>query len=165
MKETSYQIDTNKNQIHVEREFDAPLEQVWRAWTESELLEQWWAPKPFKAVTKSMNFTNGGAWHYYMLGPDGSQFWCMVKYNSIEIHKRFEADDYFCDEEGNRNEEMPGMHWDNVFTGRGNVTKVNVHITFASEKDLERIVAMGFKEGFAMAHSNLDEIIASGKLI
>ena len=49
-KETVYTKDAANNKMSVVREFDAPLEKVWKAWTEPKLLDQWWAPKPWKAV-------------------------------------------------------------------------------------------------------------------
>ena len=52
--------DLPNKKITVTRHFNAPLDQVWKAWTESELLDQWWAPKPFKAETKFMDFKVGG---------------------------------------------------------------------------------------------------------
>ncbi|MEI9910499.1 MAG: hypothetical protein WDO71_13020 [Bacteroidota bacterium] len=55
------------------------------------------------------------------------------------------------------------MHWENIFTATGAGTKVNVIITFASKEDMEKIVSMGFKEGFAMAHNNLDELLKTKK--
>lgn len=66
---TQFVKDAANKQIKVTRYFDASLELVWRTWTESELLEQWWAPHPFKAITKHMDFREGGYWLYYMLGP------------------------------------------------------------------------------------------------
>lgn len=164
MKETNYQIDTDKNQIHVEREFDAPGEQVWRAWTEPELLDQWWAPKPYKTNTKTMEFKSGSRWHYYMQGPEGDVHWCMANYISIEPHKSIQWQDCFCDEAGNENKALPSTHWNIVFTPVGNITKVNVILTYASKEQMETIIGFGFKEGFAMAHNNLDELISQGKL-
>ena len=164
MRETIFNADLVNNQMYVEREFEAPVEHVWKAWTDSDLLAGWWAPKPFKAITKTMDFRNGGHWHYYMLGPDGSKFWCMVNYLTIETHKRFDVDDFFCDEAGNRSNELPGMHWDNVFAASSNGTKVNVTITFDSKEDLEKIISMGFKEGFSAAHNNLDVLLAEIKI-
>ena len=52
--------DLKEKLILVSREFNAPIELVWRAFTESELLEEWWAPQPWRAETKSMNFKVGG---------------------------------------------------------------------------------------------------------
>ena len=52
------------------------------------------------------------------------------------------------------------MHWKNEFDKSGTGTKVNVEITFSSVADLEKIVEMGFKEGFSMGHNNLGELLA-----
>jgi uncharacterized protein YndB with AHSA1/START domain len=159
-KETTYTKDAANKKIKVVREFDAPVENVWRAWTEKELVDQWWAPKPWKANTQSMDFRAGGTWLYYMEGPDGSRHYCRADYETIVPNKSYTGLDAFCDENGNINTEFPRMHWQVVFTSSGNGTKVEVEITFASEADLETIIEMGFKEGFAAAHTNLDELLA-----
>lgn len=158
-KETIYTKDLTNKKIKVLREFDAPVEKVWRAWTESELLDQWWAPKPWKANTISMDFRNGGVWLYYMEGPDGSRHHCRADYNSISTNKSYEGLDAFCDEKGNINTEFPRMKWKVEFGKANTGTKVEVEITFASVEDLEKIIEMGFKEGFAAAHNNLDELL------
>jgi uncharacterized protein YndB with AHSA1/START domain len=160
-KETIYTKDLENKKIKVTREFDAPVEKVWRAWTEKELLDQWWAPRPWKAVTMSMDFINGGTWLYYMEGPDGSRHYCRADYKSIVANKSYEGLDAFCDEKGNINTEFPRMHWKVVFDKAASGTKVDVEITFTSVEDLEKIIEMGFKEGFAAAHNNLDELLAN----
>ena len=159
-KETIFTKDAANKKIIVEREFDAPLEVVWRAWTESDLLDQWWAPKPWKAKTKSMDFRDGGTWLYVMEGPEGERHWCRADFKNIVPQKTYTGDDAFCDENGNINPEFPSMHWENEFSETDNGTKVRVEITFASEADLEKIIEMGFKEGFAAAHGNLDELLS-----
>jgi uncharacterized protein YndB with AHSA1/START domain len=159
-KETIFTKDLANQEIKVTREFDAPVEQVWKAWTESELLDQWWAPQPWKANTKSMDFSEGGRWLYYMEGPDGTRQYCRVNYKSIVPNKSFTTDGGFCDESGNITDEMPRMRWKNSFSKSGNGTRVDVVITFDSEEDLNKIIEMGFKEGFAAAHTNLDELLA-----
>lgn len=159
MAETIFTPDLTTNTLLVERSFDAPVEQVWKAWTDSEILAKWWAPKPFKAITKTMDFREGGFWHYYMLGPDGSKFWCMLNYIQIDPLKMFIAKDTFCDEEGNRNSDLPNMHWKYAFTAIAGGTKVTTLVTYDSKEDMEKIISMGFKEGFAMAHNNLDELL------
>ena len=159
-KETIFTKDLTSKKIRVTREFDAPVEQVWKAWTESELLDQWWAPKPWKANTVSMDFRNGGSWLYYMEGPDGTRHYCRADYKSINTTKSYEGLDAFCDEEGNINTEFPRMNWKVEFSKSNTGTKVDVEITFTSVEDLEKIIEMGFKEGFAAAHTNLDELLA-----
>jgi len=162
-KETIYAVDEAKKTVSVVREFDAAPEVVWKAWTQPELLDQWWAPKPWKAVTQSMDFREGGKWNYYMQGPDGSRHYCLVGYEKIVPKKSFSGLDAFCDENGNINNEFPSMHWNLDFNKSGNGTKVDVLISFKSLEDLNKIVEMGFKEGFAAAHQNLDELLATQK--
>ena len=67
-KQTTISKDAANKKLIVVREFDAPLEEVWKAWTEKDLLDQWWAPKPWKAKTKTMDFREGGIWLYSMVG-------------------------------------------------------------------------------------------------
>lgn len=160
-KQTSYKQDLAKKKIYASREFDAPVSTVWKAYTESNLLDKWWAPKPWKAVTKSMDFREGGQWLYYMEGPDGSRHYAVVNYDKIKEGESFTAQDAFSDENGSVLPEMPQMHWHVTFNKSGDATKVDVEITFSSEEDLNKIVEMGFKEGFASAHKNLDELLAS----
>lgn len=160
-KETNYTLDpSNSKRLLVERAFDAPVATVWQAWTQPELLDQWWAPKPWKANTISMDFKEGGKWFYYMEGPDGSRHYCKVDYTAIVPNSSFSGHDGFADEQGNTLPEPPGMDWKCIFKAQGDTTKVEVEVTFASEEDLQKIVEMGFKEGFAMAHTNLDELLA-----
>ena len=160
MKETT--ITKDQKQLTIVRDFDAPVEQVWRAWTERSLLDLWWAPQPWKAATKSMDFREGGTWLYAMEGPGGEEHWSKADFETINPRKRYTGRDAFCDENGNVSGEMPGMHWDVSFASVGGGTRVTILITFASEEDLNKIVEMGFKEGFTEAHGNLDELLARG---
>lgn len=160
-KETIYSQDLANNKIKVVREFDAPIEKVWKAWTDSSILDQWWAPKPWKAVTTKMDFREGGTWLYYMQGPDGTQSYCRADFKKIVPNKMYVGDDAFCDEKGNLNNEFPVMHWKVDFSKAGTGTKVEVEITYDSQADMEKIMELGFKEGFSSAHTNLDELLAS----
>ena len=62
VKETVYNVDRANKKIYVTREFDAPADLVWKAWTTKESLDEWWAPKPWKAITVSMDLCTGGRW-------------------------------------------------------------------------------------------------------
>lgn len=152
--------DLANRKLIIHRTFLGPIDLVWRAWTEKDLLEQWWAPKPFKAVTKSYDFREGGHWLYYMLGPDGSKMFACFNFHTIRPQREFTGDDFFCDEKGVRTDAFPGMAWKNEFRPVPDGTEVTVDVTFNSEEDLQRIVELGFEEGFTMAHGNLDELLA-----
>ena len=153
-------INKENNTVNIKREFAANLDLVWDAWTKPELLDQWWAPKPYKTVTKSMDFREGGTWLYYMLSPENQKHWCKNDYLKIEMKKGFTGLDAFCDEQGFVNEEMPRTKWTNSFTEAGkDMTLVSIVSTYNSLSDLEKVIQMGFKEGFTMALQNLDELL------
>jgi uncharacterized protein YndB with AHSA1/START domain len=162
--QTNITKDAGNKKIFVVRNFDAPLEEVWRAWTERDLLDQWWAPKPWKAVTISMDCCSGGMWHYYMQGPDGSRHYSRADYVTVSTNEAYEALTAFCDGKGNINHEFGQSNWKVRFGEASSGTKVNVEITFASADVLEKFIEMGFKEGFTMAHSNLDELLVMQKV-
>ena len=159
MNKTVFEKKPGQNQLHVERVFNAPPELVWKAWTTPELLDRWWAPKPWKTQTKFMDFRENGHWLYSMNGPDNEQHWSRADFLKIIDGKMFESMDTFCDEEGNKNPGLPSAHWQVRFGKSEDSTKVNVNIFFQDEEALEKIVEMGFKEGFAAAHDNLDDVL------
>ena len=158
-KQTRISKDLANKKLVIVREFDAPLEQVWEAWTESHLLDMWWAPKPWKAQTKTMDFREGGSWLYCMVGPEGPGSWCRADFKKISTHKSFTAIDAFCDENGNINQDFPIMHWKNEFSETDSGTKVEVEISYSSVADIEKMLEMGFEEGFTSALGNLDELL------
>lgn len=157
--ETVFSQDIENKKLTVVRAFDAQLEQVWKAWTESELLDLWWAPKPYKAKTKTMDFREGGMWLYAMIGPEGDTALCRVNWNTIDFHKSITTDVMFCDEEGKPNLDFPVMHWKQLYNGTDANTTVTVEITFDKQSDLAMIMTMGFQEGFTAGLSNLDEYL------
>src|SRR6266550_2631646 len=109
-------VDRENKTITVKKEFAAEVSLVWDAFTKQELLDQWWGPKPWKAVTKSMEFKEGGQWRYAMRGPEGEEHWAISNYQEIEKPKYFTCVDGFTDAEGNLNKEMPRQHWKVTFT-------------------------------------------------
>jgi uncharacterized protein YndB with AHSA1/START domain len=151
--------DLTKKKINVVKEFNAPVEKVWKAWTESNLLDKWWAPKPWKAETKSLDFKEGGQWLYCMAGPDGTRAWCRVDFKSIALQQNFSTVSAFCDEQGKIDQSFPYMYWKVEFKATATGAKVEVELSFDKDTDLQKIVEMGFEGGFTMALGNLDELL------
>jgi PhnB protein len=160
-RETVFTKDLQNKTLTVVRAFDASLERVWKAWSTSEILEQWWAPRPYKAVTKTMDFREGGLWLYNMMGPQGDNSWCKESYKTIVVNKRIVNDVNFCDEAAHVNADFPTMHWKKEFSEGSGETMVTVEITFDKEADMETIIVMGFKEGFTMGMDNLEEYFST----
>lgn len=155
-----FSVDKENKKIFVKREFAAPLTKVWAAWTDSKLLDQWWAPKPWQAQTKSMDFREGGSWIYAMVGPDGTTHWSRADFHSITPYISYTGEDAFCDENGTIDHNLPKSVWSNEFQETGDSTTVFIAITYHEVSDLEKILEMGFKEGLSSAMENLDELLA-----
>jgi uncharacterized protein YndB with AHSA1/START domain len=158
---TTINKDLANNKMLITREFAGSVDEVWEAWTDPKLLDQWWAPKPWKAKTKSMEFREGGRWIYCMVGPEGEKHWALAEYRKVVPLKSFDALDAFGDEDGNINTEFPRMNWKVVFKSAEDRTRVEIEIAFRNKEEMEKIIEMGFQEGFSMAHDNLDELLAA----
>ena len=64
-------IVTEKLDLVLERTLNAPRDLVWKAWTDPELLKQWFAPKPYEISELEMDLKPGGTFRIRMVGPDG----------------------------------------------------------------------------------------------
>ncbi len=91
--------------IVITRDFDAPRERVWKAWTDPEMLKRWWGPEHFTAPSIKIDLRVGGKYVYAMRGPAGTQ-WDKVMYSAgvykeIVPNEKLVTTDYFSDENGN----------------------------------------------------------------
>ena len=152
-------VDKTKQTVLINREFDAGISLVWDAYTKQELLDQWWAPKPWASKTKVMNFKVGGRRFYAMVSPEGQERWAVQKYTSITPKTNFKFLNAFADKDENL--ELPGSEWDFNFSEQNGTTKVSISIYNESLDRLEKMIEMGFKEGYAMQMKNLDELLAT----
>jgi uncharacterized protein YndB with AHSA1/START domain len=64
---------TESHDLEITRILKAPRRLLWRAWSDPNLLAEWWCPKPWKTEVKAFDFYPGGAFHTYMTGPDGGE--------------------------------------------------------------------------------------------
>lgn len=152
-----FTVDKTTRTAVITREFDAELSLVWDAFTKPELLDQWVAPKPWSSKTKYMDFQVGGRRFYAMVSPEGQERWSIQEYRSITPKTNFRMYNTFADPDGNP--ELPGSEWDYNFSEQEGVTKVIITIYNESLERLERMIAMGFQEGFKMSIDNLDNLL------
>src|SRR6187549_2540172 len=145
-------VDKQTKTVIVNREFAAELPLVWDAYTKPEILDQWWAPKPWESRTKFMDFRVGGRRFYAMVGPEGQERWAIQKYTSISPKTNFKIFNAFADKD--ENPELPGSDWDFNFSEQNGTTKVRVTIYNESLARMEKMIEMGFKEGYAMQMKN-----------
>jgi uncharacterized protein YndB with AHSA1/START domain len=154
-----FTFDKSAKTASINREFDADLSLVWDAFTKQEILDQWWAPKPWASKTKVMNFEVGGRRFYAMVSPEGQERWAIQKYTSISPKTNFKLLNAFADKD--ENPELPGSDWDLSFSEQNGTTKVSVTIYNESLERMEKMIEMGFKEGFSMTLKHLEELLAT----
>lgn len=153
-----FTVDKPAKTVYITREFDAALPLVWDAFTTAELLDQWWAPKPWMSKTISMDFKVGGRRFYAMLSPDGEEkSWKIQDYTAITPKTNFKYLSVFADKD--QNPHLPGSNWDLSFSEQDNITTVSITIYNDSLERMERMIEMGFKEGFTMTLNELANLL------
>jgi uncharacterized protein YndB with AHSA1/START domain len=152
-------VNKETKTVTITKEFDAGLSLVWGAYTNAELLDQWWAPKPYASRTKVMDFTVGGKRFYAMVSPDGVERWVLQKYTSITPKTNFKLFNTFAD--ADENVELPGSDWDLNFSEQNGKTTVHASIYNESLERLERMIEFGFVEGTKAQLQNLEELLAT----
>lgn len=154
-----FTVDKSTKTVFITREFDADLSLVWDAFTKAEILDQWVAPKPWVSKTKFMDFRVGGRRFYAMVSPEGHERWAIQKYTSITPKTNFKMFNAFADKD--ENPELPGSDWDHTFSEQNGITKVSITIYNESLARMEKMIEMGFTEGFKMSMINLENLLTS----
>lgn len=153
------QKQPENKQIIITHSYQHPVETLWKAFTTTEMLEQWWAPKPYKAVVIENNFETGGYMHYYMLGPNGDKHYCLCEFLDIDPLKGYKVTDAFCDENRKINTDLPRLIWNNTFSFENGTTTVVNTLTFDTEEDMKKLLEMQFEEGYRTGLNQLNDLL------
>lgn len=158
--------DLEAKTLTIEREFSAPKEKVWKAFADKDWFEKWWGPEGWETTTKEFNFTSGGRVHYDMKCVDenqgewfGQSSWGLMVIDTVDEPNSFTYTDYFSDENGTMNQEMPALKVKNEFIEQDGVTKlVSVSVADSAEQ-IEQLIKMGMIEGFSSQLLKLDQLL------
>lgn len=154
-----FKADKVNNTLTIKREFAANRQLVWDCYTKQEHLDNWFAPKPMSTKTKSMDFSEGGHWHYAMIDQDGNEYWGWTDFTKIQPIDFYETKDAFSDSEGKTNGDLPTATWHVDFVDKGNTTLVETKVQYTSLNDLETVINMGMEQGMMSTLERLDELL------
>jgi len=156
-------VDKKENTLTIRREFLAGRQLVWDCYTKSELLDRWFAPKPLTTKTKSMDFSEGGHWHYAMVEPNGTEYWGYTEYIKIKPIDYYTSSDAFSNADGEINTDLPRAQWLVTFTDKEENALVETVVTYKSLSDLEAVIQMGMEQGMMATLEKLDELLLALK--
>ncbi|MBX3531727.1 MAG: SRPBCC family protein [Rhizobiaceae bacterium] len=145
-------------ELVLERVFDAPPEKVFRAWTDPELLKQWFVPKPWKLASVDQDIRAGGKANIVMADPDGNEYPNMGVFLEVVPNRKIVTTDAFT--EGWVPSGKPFMAAETTFEpapgGKTKYTARAMHWNAESKAEHEK---MGFHEGWGAAADQLAELL------
>lgn len=89
---TTAEAPSESPEIIITRLFDAPPKLVFEAFTDADVLGEWWGPNGFTTTTKSFDFRPGGTWDFIMHGPDGTDYPNYIRFREIVESERIVFD-------------------------------------------------------------------------
>lgn len=151
--------DSEQCSILVTRTYQAEKIDVWNAFTDRALLDQWWGPNPWKCETQHQQFEVFGFWHFAMVGPEGEKGYGRINYTAIDTPNSFDYVDQFSDENAGVNSELPVSNGKAVFSETNEGIKVEFTAFYNSAEDMQTVVEMGFEEGITSIFEQLAELL------
>lgn len=166
--------------VKIERIFDAPVEKVWRAWTDPEMIKKWWGPEGFSSPYAKIDFRVGGIYTFGMHGPKGSE-WDRDMYSS-GVYKeiidpltnsgqgKIVSTDYFSDRDGNmikpsdegQDKDFPTEMTVTITFEKVENEKTKITIFYPKPENEEHFQAMlksGMKEGWSTSLDKLAKVV------
>jgi len=159
MPVTDITTDADNLTMTLTADFDAPVERLWKAFTDPRQLERFWGPPGWPATFTQFDFAGGGRARYHMTSPQGEPSRGAWEFLAISEPTGFEVLDNFTDADGTVFEDFPSMRMVFRFEATGAGSRLLNTTYFASLEGLEQAVAMGAVEGSRMAMDQLDAVL------
>ncbi|HSK02490.1 MAG TPA: SRPBCC family protein [Kofleriaceae bacterium] len=151
-------MDAMAHELILTRTIDASPEKLFRAWTEPELMKQWFAPLPYTTPHAETDVRPGGSNLVVMRGPDGVDMPNRGVYLEVAPNRRLVLTDAYT--KAWEPSEKPFMTLILTFEPEGRGTRYTARVLHWSEADRKEHEAMGFHEGWAAATDQLEALVA-----
>jgi uncharacterized protein YndB with AHSA1/START domain len=143
------------DQILVTREFDAPKELVYRAFTTPDLVRRWWHAKRGEVTTCEIDLTVGGKWRYVMVTPDGQEVGFHGEYREIVPSERVVTTEVYEGAPGG--DENPVVNTA-TFVEEDGRTTLSILMQAPSREVRDIIIESGMEDGLQDALDLLEEV-------
>jgi uncharacterized protein YndB with AHSA1/START domain len=141
-------------EIRIERVFDAPRDRVFAAFTDPELIPQWWGPRDMTTVVDQMDVRTGGSWRFVMHNSDGSQSGFRGTYREVTPPERIVQTFEW--------EGMPGhvSVETATFEDLGARTRLTTVSIFHTPEERDGMLSSGMEHGLNETYARFDELLA-----
>ena len=157
MAKAEYVIEPGKQELSMTREFDAPRELVFKAFTDPKLFAQWWGPRRYKNHIETYDARPGGMWRVVQQGDDGAEHGFRGVHHDVVAPERIVATFEY--------EGYPGHVTLQTLKleALGNKTRMVAQNVFQSVADRDGMVASGMREGADESYERLAELLEEMK--
>jgi uncharacterized protein YndB with AHSA1/START domain len=140
------------------RLINAPRAKVYRAWTDPELLKQWFAPKPYTTPIVEVDVRPGGSAYFVMRGPDGKDLPNRGVYLEVVPNEKLVSTDAYV--AAWEPSDKPFMTLILTFEDEGGKTRYTARVRHWTVADREAHEKMGFHEGWGLCTDQLEALVA-----
>jgi len=157
---TTIIAEKGKQELFITREFEAPRELVFRAFSEPELLVQWLGPRDLTMEIEKLDNRSGGSYRFLHCSAGGQKFGFNGVIHEVTAPERMIRTFEF--------EGLPERGHVSLETAifepisGGKRTKLTIQSVFRSVADRDGLIASGMERGLTDGHSRLDELLAKG---
>jgi uncharacterized protein YndB with AHSA1/START domain len=145
--------------IEISREYDAPRELVWDAWTDPKQVVKWWGPDGFSTTIEEMDVRPGGVWKHTFRGPDGA------KYPNKSVFTEVVKPEKIVYQHAGAREGGPGVHFTSTWTFESlgpKKMRLTIRMVFDKPEDKETVVReYGAVEGGKQTLARLDDHLST----
>jgi uncharacterized protein YndB with AHSA1/START domain len=157
MAKAEYKIEPGKQELFITRDFDAPRELVYKAFTDPKLVAQWFGPRDYTTTVVKMEARPGGLWRFVQRDKKGNEFAFHGVHHDSVAPERIVATFEF--------EGVPGhvLLQTVTFEPLGQKTRMVEQLLFQSVADRDGMVASGMQEGSDDSMDRLAELLETMK--
>ena len=159
MSITSVDTDYDNLTITLVADFDAPIQQVWKLWSDPRKLERWWGPPTDPATVATHDLSPGGEVTYRMTGPEGDVHHGRWRIIAVGSPNSLEFTDAFADEDGTPIADMPVSTVTVQLTERDGRTRMEIRLMLESREDMEKLLNTGVVDGLRQAVGQMDALL------